>query len=232
MGNAAAMLYSIVDPLRRRPIVAQIGGFRPEEGLRSWFGGRFWLPPEMEWPRQGFEPMLPILQIVSSELPRRPSALEGTAVVQVFVAQDLPAGTVANGDHFQVVLHKDSANLAPHAPPFAYKHPRSFQIHWREGEEEGPSWEEAARFVGDSTVTAFVDSSEDAFEKYGDRYERHYGTNIGGWASYIQGVDELPGEYILQIASEEKAVWAIGDNGNLYFYRNDLGQWFMEWDCY
>ena len=34
----------------KRPVVARIGGFRPEEGVRSWFGGRFCAPEHAERP--------------------------------------------------------------------------------------------------------------------------------------------------------------------------------------
>ena len=38
---------------------------------------------------------------------------------------------------------------------------------------------------------------------------------------------------MLQIASEEKPRFMIGDNGTMYFYYDkDNKEWFMHWDCF
>lgn len=38
---------------------------------------------------------------------------------------------------------------------------------------------------------------------------------------------------MLQIASEEKSRFMIGDNGTMYFYYDkDTKEWFMHWDCF
>ncbi|MGX9292163.1 DUF7021 domain-containing protein [Bacillus sp. A015] len=41
------------------------------------------------------------------------------------------------------------------------------------------------------------------------------------------------GEFMLQIASEEKSRFMIGDNGTMYFYYDkETKEWLMHWDCF
>lgn len=91
-------LLAAVDLLRRRPSIAAIGGFRPEPGLRSWFGGHFWLPPDFARPEADGEPMLAVLQVVVAEVPVIPAGLADVAVLHVFMANALPKTNARNGD--------------------------------------------------------------------------------------------------------------------------------------
>ncbi len=37
----------------------------------------------------------------------------------------------------------------------------------------------------------------------------------------------------MQITSEEKPKFMIGDNGNIYIYKSRLDdEWYLYWDCY
>lgn len=46
-------------------------------------------------------------------------------------------------------------------------------------------------------------------------------TKTGGYPSYIQSPISLKEyQYVMQIASEDKPRFMIGDNGNLYLYRS------------
>lgn len=232
--TAADDLFKTIDRHLRTPAVAQIGGFRPEPGLKSWFGGNFWLPAGEEWPQSCGKPMLPLLQAVIDDLPVCPTALQAAKVLQVFADHDeLPLDLPAkNGDRFLVVTRGDEP-LQPIEPPFKFVMPRPFQIRWQSGAPEGPSWEEAGALalIEPGVLDEFV-QLDDCFKMYGDRYYGSSRTKVGGWATFIQGAPELPGQFLLQIASEEKPRWMIGDNGNTYFSLTPEGEWFMNWDCY
>jgi hypothetical protein len=230
--SASEQLFRSIDGHLRTPSVAEIGGFRPQPGLKSSFGGNFWLPAGEEWPQSHGKPMLPLLQVVIDELPVCPPALQAAKVLQVFADQDeLPIDLPAkNGDRFLVITRRDEP-LEPTEPPFKFAMPRPFQVRWLGGAPEGPSWEEAGAFIEPGVLDEFV-QLDDCFELYSDRYYGASSTKVGGWATYIQGVVDLPGEFIFQIASEEKPRWMIGDNGNMYFYLSRGGEWLMSWDCY
>ncbi|WP_342501081.1 DUF1963 domain-containing protein [Bacillus sp. FSL P2-0069] len=57
---------------------------------------------------------------------------------------------------------------------------------------------------------------------------------MGGYGAYIQSPPhQQQGEFMLQIASEEKPRFMIGDNGTMYFYYDqESKEWFMHWDCF
>jgi hypothetical protein len=228
--DAREGLFQIVDRHVRRPAVAQIGGFRPDAGLKSWFGGGFFLPPELPWPSSGGKPMIPLLQVVTSELPVLPPSLNDVEVLQVFVGDDLPVDTPAFGGPGFSVLTFQAAPLEPRDPPLDYASPRPFQIRWSLGKEEGPSWEDVSDLVPYELLKDFVKEA-DCFKAYYDRYAPHPTTKVGGWPSYIQGAPGIDAEFVLQVASEEKPRWMLGDNGTLYFFTNGR-EWGLHGDCY
>src|SRR5688500_15808023 len=91
--------FRALDGSLRKASVAQIGGFRPPEtSLTSWFGGHFVGAPDEAWPLNDGEPMLPLLQARTDELPYVPEQLKGVALFNVFCGPrklpiDLPAAT-------------------------------------------------------------------------------------------------------------------------------------------
>ena len=148
----------------------------------------------------------------------------------MFVAERLPVNTPVFGGSGYAVQTFRSAALEPRDPPCKYTYPRPFQIRWALGAPEGPSWEDAYGLGGHELVADFV-KEPDCFKAYYDRYAPRHATKVGGWPSYIQGAPAQQGVFVFQIDSEEKAQWMIGDNGTMYFFRDD-GQWGVHWDCY
>lgn len=222
--------YAALDASLQKASVAQIGGFRPPEtSLTSWFGGRFVGTADETWPVNEGEPMLPVLQVRTDELPHVPEALKGVALFNVFCGPrklpiDLPA---ANGDRWLIRCYKSMEGLQPLAGE-PKSHLRPFPIRWTLADREGPSWEDA---WGVTDLSAF-NELPDAIELFYDRYKRHSFTKVGGWPSYVQGpARESANDFVFQIGSEEKSNWMWGDNGNGYFYFRD-GGWLMHWDCY
>jgi len=228
--NPRETLFRTIDQHLRRPAVAQIGGFRPDPGLRSWFGGNFHLPDDVEWPKCGDRWMTPLLQVIPSELPISLPMLEDFDAVQIFVADDFPIDTPTfSSPQFTVLTHKGRP-LSLRDAPFEYAAPRPFQIRWSLGSPEGPCWEEAGCFVAHDLIRDYV-KADDCFDAYYDRYSQYHLTKVGGWPAYIQGAPSVDADFILQIASEEKPRWMIGDCGSLYFYKRE-SEWGMHGDCY
>ena len=228
----ASRLFEAVDALMRVPSVAQIGGFRPEDHLKSWFGGRFLAQPGQLWPTLDGAKAVPVIQICVPELPVTPGPLEGKEIIQIFVSQvELPIDLPATNGHGFLVRELALNNLeeAPDSPTLDY--PKAFQIKWLQGKPEGPVWEELPFHVSWELITEHVEG-EDPFREYSDRYFGHPNTKVGGWATYIQGLAQVPETYVIQVSSEPKPGFGIGDSGNMYFYISAAGEWSMSWDCY
>lgn len=228
----ASRLFEAVDPIMRTPSVAQIGGFRPEDNLKSWFGGRFLARPGDSWPTLDGSEAVPVIQICVPELPVVPEPLKDKEIIQIFGSQgqlpiDLPA---TNGDGFLVrELALNGLEGASDCPTFEFI--KSFQIKWSKGKLEGPVWGELPFHVDWELITEHVER-EDPFGEYNDRYYGHPNTKVGGWATYIQGLAQVPGNYVIQVSSEPKPGFGVGDSGNMYFYISAAGEWSMWWDCY
>lgn len=219
-----------LDRSLRKASIAQIGGFSPTQTpLTSSFGGRLVGAAHETWPLNGGEPMLPLLQVRTDELPSVPEQLSGVALFTVFAGPgelpvDLPA---PNGSGWLIRCYGSLDALRPLAGE-PKSHLRPFPIRWSLGESEGPAWEDA---WGVTDLSAF-NELEDAIDLFYDRYQNRSSTKVGGWPSYIQGAPaQTLGDFVFQIGSEEKANWMWGDNGIGYFYFRD-GEWTMRWDCY
>jgi hypothetical protein len=223
-----AAAFAALDRHVRKASIAEIGGFRPSsEPITSYFGGRFVARAGEEWPLNGGEPMIPLLQVRTDELPYRPEALEGIALFNVFIGPrelplDLPA---ANGQGWVIRTYPSLEGLSQLAPP-AEPQIRSFPVRWHLSSTDGPQWDDAWGLYDLSEFNRL----NDTVHLFYDRYDQHPHTKVGGWPAYTQssiGSDD----YVFQIGSEEKPHWMWGDNGNGYFFFRN-GQWSLSWDCY
>ncbi len=222
--------YSTVDNLLKETSMATIGGFKPESGLKSWFGGNFWLPSGDLWPEWHGLPMLPLLQIIINELTYCPPLLRDFKVLQLFMDQkELPMGFPSvNGEGFLVKTYTNEV-LFPREAPFAYDSPKPFPLRWGEGPLDAPTWEEIGNIVDDPLITRFVEADEET-TLFHDRYDCIYATKVGGWPSYAQGAPTNMGEFIFQVTSEDKAHWGVADGGALFFHKDNNGEWTLYWD--
>lgn len=191
------------------------------------------MPSDASWPQFSGTNAIPLIQIVRAEVPCCPIQLQPYDVVQVFIdPNNRPNQIASNGDGFLVNCHTDATLLRPVLCEPVFDRPKKFPIHWEKGKPEGPVWDEAADFL-DANLTSLFVNEENCFGVYSNRYFGHAHTKVGGWATYIQGPPiKSNGAFVLQVASEEKPNWMIGDNGKFYFYVDDAGNWQMHWDCY
>ena len=222
--------FEAADRKIRSASIAEIGGFRPpDDPLTSWFGGRFVASPDSPWPTSANGPMIPLVQIRISELPYVPPAFSTAALAQVFIDRaelplDLPAPA---GEGWAIRIFNELSPLVPQGTPAAADLVRAFPIRWHLSATEGPSWEDA--FDGREHEDFML--LPEAIDLFYDRYKNHSRTKVGGWPGWIQSSVDGGGEFVLQIASEEKPRWMAGDNGNLYVFHRS-GDWFLYWDCY
>ena len=226
----------------KRPVVAQIGGFRPEERVRSWFGGRFCAPEDAEWPVDGDGPMVPVLQICVPEVPGGSAFFGDSSLVQVFLnAKELPLQFPApNGTGWLLRQYRTLEALVTIRTPEAARRYREFQIRWSPAERlDYPCWEEASDYVDLTDLNDRINEHEESGESdepvdpFHAEFQSYERTKIGGYASYIQSPSSKPYEYVFQIASEEKPQFMVGDSGNLYIMRaRDEDHWYLHWDCF
>lgn len=211
--------FAELKKLERPVSIAQIGGFRPpEDPLTSWFLRGVCLPDEPEVSFDG-SPLIPLLQIRVSELPVVPPALEGIALLVVYLNHKVIPYDKAHGDGWLVREYRSLEALVPNRTPLP-KGPKALPIKWLAGKPERPDWEHA----NDLMNLDALDESESARERF-DKLPHHPGTKVGGWPSAIQGVADNADDFVLQIGSEEKARWQWGHGGAATFGRDANGQW-------
>ncbi|RAU57242.1 DUF1963 domain-containing protein [Bacillus safensis] len=215
----------------KKPTIAKIGGFRPDPAIHSWFAGHFFIDPNQGWPTDQDGAMIPILQIY---LPEVPGGMNGfnECKLQIFLNQKtLPIDITKNGEGWKLIEYASIEGLEVAETPEEVRGLKAFQIQWNENEQRDfPCWEEAWSYVDLSEVN----ESEEATNHFFNQYTNYSFTKIGGYGAYIQSPPhQQQGEFMLQIASEEKPRFMIGDNGTMYFYYDkESKEWFMHWDCF
>ncbi|USD83653.1 YwqG family protein [Bacillus safensis] len=216
----------------KTPAIAKIGGFRPDPAVHSWFAGHFFIDPNQGWPTDQDGAMIPILQIYLPEVPGGMNGFNECKMIQIFLNQkELPIDITKNGEGWKLIEYSTIEELEVVETPEEVRGLKPFQIQWNESEQRDfPCWEEAWSYV-DLTE---VNESEEATDHFFNQYTNYSFTKIGGYGAYIQSPPhQQQGEFMLQIASEEKPRFMIGDNGTMYFYYNkELKEWFMHWDCF
>lgn len=178
--------------------------------------------------------MLPLLQICLEELPYIPDVLIGTKVLTVFVSENIPVELSSNGNNWVIREYKEedvlvNKNISDHSSPI-----KPFPLKSRLIEEDYPVWDS-----GDipTEIVDELEEMEDSGEitDYYDYTECHSEHKIGGYPCYIQsGINWGEGyEFVLQIASDEKANFNVIDNGNIYLAKKRLiGDWISYCDFY
>ncbi|KIL12661.1 MULTISPECIES: DUF1963 domain-containing protein [Bacillus] len=218
--------------LGKTPVVAKIGGFLPDPTAHSWFAGHFFIHPDQGWPADQDGVMIPILQIYLPEVPGGMNGFNECKMIQIFLNQKaLPMDITKNGEGWKLIEYVDMEGLEVVETPEEVRGLKPFQIQWNQNEQEDyPCWEEAWSYVDLSEVN----ESDEATEHFFDQYTNYSFTKIGGYGAYIQSPPHHQlGKFMLQIASEEKPRFMIGDNGTMYFYYDkDTKEWSMHWDCF
>lgn len=224
--------FHALNQIGKTPVVAKIGGFRPVPTTHSWFAGHFFIDPDKGWPTDQDGAMIPILQIYLPEVPGGLNCLDDCKLIQIFLTQKaLPIDMTRNGEGWKLIEYSSIEGLEIWETPDEVKGLRPFQIHWNKAEQaDFPCWEEAWSYVDLSEVNENDEATDYFFEHYSNKSF----TKIGGYGAYIQSPPhQQSGEFILQIASEEKPRFMIGDNSTMYFYYDkETKEWFMHRDCF
>jgi hypothetical protein len=224
-------IFNEIKKIGKTPVIAQIGGFRPDDTIKSWFGGNFLFKSNMSWPKDKDGFMLPVIQVMVSEIPNGKHFFGNMRLIQVFInSKRLPTGPAKNGDGWLLIEHDSTENMITVPTPNECNKYKTFQIKWSKGgKPDYPCWEESWYYFDMDEIN----ESEELSDRFFDEFDRYTKTKIGGYASFIQSPCLGNFEYVFQISSEQKPLFMVGDNGNIYVLKSKIdGQWYMEWDCY
>jgi hypothetical protein len=240
-------LLDVLQQSRRSCSVAEIVSGRPADtGPTSCMAGGFYAKSGELWPSNDHGPMMPLIQVVLSQVPAVPDCLRGYSLLTIFLDRtDLPLdGSASNGDGWLLRLYRPEETLVPLQEPvelwagdypkdrrhFVFDKqfpPRVTRLSWWLNEADFPGWEDYG-----SLLPHYNWDFNELHPKYREVAKHEYGTKIGGWPTYIQGGGPgQGGEFVLQVASQEKPRVLFGDSGNVYVFRTGDG-WEMSWECY
>jgi hypothetical protein len=239
-------LPAVIAALRRRAIIAQVGGFRPpDDPAASWLGGVKLARTDEEWPVADAEPMQGVLQLRTSDLPWRPPAFGEVELLTLFLADQLPIDE-PNGSHWCLRTYATLDGLAPVSQPARERDPllpkdslstfKTFPLLFSEV-DDWPSNDDIPHELRAEWKAAFDDDDgNDA-----DRPSPHEGLKVAGWPYCVQGeVSWSDGgthisdvDFVLQVDSDAKVGLAFGDGGILYLgQRRSTGTWHASWQSY
>ncbi|WP_231293968.1 hypothetical protein [Bacillus safensis] len=133
----------------KTPVIAKIGGFRPDPAVHSWFAGHFFIDPNQGWPIDQDGAMIPILQIYLPEVPGGMNGFNECKLIQIFLNQNtLPIDITKNGEGWKLIEYSSIEGLEVAETPEEVRGLKAFQIQWNESEQRDfPCWEEAWSYV-------------------------------------------------------------------------------------
>jgi len=216
--------------------VLQVGGFRPTgDPMASHIGLSPLMAADQDWPMDlAGQPMQFIAQLNVQAAPWHPPALDGVALLQLFVGERfIESGSEAGTYAIRTFASLDG--LTPREQPPFRDDPWvgvGFEAQWRPVQDDHPCYDD-----GDMCLPAGM--TEFPSEAHGECVS---GTKIGGYATSLQhelqfyryepDADDvlrpspLEPKYVLQIDSEGKAGLNWVDGGIVYLGKHPVtGAW-------
>lgn len=226
-------IEEIKEALHRKAVIFQTGGFKPMNAIgESWIGCIKWKRPEDEIPVDvdGAE-MLPLAMIFTGSLEYAPKAIEGVALLNVFISPDIYDHLMDLEGYYHVEMIDSVEGLEP----CTWDNPeiKAFPLKPELIEDDCPMWDGGMDPDLEDAVIELEES--EGIDYFEDIMTKDYSMHkVGGYPAYIQSGDWQPGyELILQISSDEKAELNIVDNGSFYFFYNkEEDKWELQCDFY
>lgn len=222
---------NILTGLCRPAISGGLGGARldPTRAASSW-GGNFHALPDETPPRTpDGQPMHPLLQIRTDELPQALPALHDIALLSLWVAPDADLWDAVENTDFAVRTYPDIETLTP--LPAAGPYP-ALPLFWAETGPEPPTWDDILDHLPDTIAAGSADWFFDSSQvETANRLQAAYPIKLGGWPQWIQGAQyPADAQFCLQIDANDKGGLKLGDDGSLYLFRSRTG-WLLLADC-
>lgn len=226
-------ITQIKKALFKQATVFQTGGFRPTEELgESWIGKVLW-GKEGETIPSNFEP---ICTIFLNHLSFVPKELKQYQLLTIYM--DFDVFNHLHIDHlvsfFKINCYTNLVELQKINVQSTMIKP--FPLNPLFVDNDTPSWEDSNSIDPEIEDEILRLESEEGMEYYEDIVEEIYSTHkVGGYPSFVQSGVSYGEDYpfVLQISSDEKALFNIVDNGSFYFFYNQEKQdWIVYCDFY
>ncbi|MFC4477394.1 DUF1963 domain-containing protein [Flavobacterium chungangensis] len=222
--------------LSKKATTFQSGGFKPTNSIsESWIGRVYLYLENEEIPLDNNgEEMFPLFQLCFDHLPFVPDILKATKIITIFISKDFPMDLTSNGNNWILREYKDTSEIIIKDLKNEKSHIKPFPLSQNLLEEDYPVWEDPE--IPDDISDKILELEDSGIiDSYYEMVENNTCHKIGGYANYRQsgiyfGEDF---EFVLQIASDEKAHLNIVDSGNFYFAKNrKTGEWMYYIDFY
>ncbi|MFQ9626728.1 MAG: DUF1963 domain-containing protein [Enterococcus avium] len=230
-------IEEIKQVLGKKAISFSVGGFRPSfDASESWIGKVDLFHEEEDIPldNEGL-PMIPLMQLHLNNLLFVPASLEGVKLLTIFVSQNLPFDITSNGSNWVVREYQELSTIQKKEFP-TYSDPlKPFPIKPTVIAEDFPIWDDSYNIPMTISNEILHLEREGVIEDYFETFDVHYEHKLSGYPTYCQsGIDFGEGfEFVLQIMSDEKVGFSIGDGGILFLAKNkETSEWRLYWDCY
>ncbi|MCU4156585.1 DUF1963 domain-containing protein [Carboxylicivirga sp. A043] len=192
--------------------------------LTSMTGGVFWGKNDEAWPLFNSKPLIPILSILTSELPFRTPHFDNIELINVFAYEE---GAPIDEKEGSVVIrtYTDLKELKPLEMPDELMKP-CFKLNWRKVVDY-PNGYQLELNLDEGEYRKYLDNNSYLM----DEFPNHHGIKIGGWPylvqeTYFLQMDEP--DFAFQFDSNE--VFMFCDSGLGYFLINDKNGWHSHWD--
>ena len=192
--------------------------------LTSMTGGNFWGQKDEIWPIFDSKPMIPIISILTSELPFKSTHFNNIELINVFAYEE---GAPIDEQEGSVVIrtYSDIKGLVPLDKPKDLTKP-CFRIKWKKAIDY-PNGYQLEQSLDKEEYQRYLDNNS----KLMDIYPNHHGVKVGGWPYLIQEtyflkLDEP--DFVFQFDSND--VFMFCDSGLGYFLKNEKNGWHSHWD--
>lgn len=187
----------------------------------SGYGGVFWGRSDEKWPTSNGEALLPVLSVRVDELPYYPVHLEGIALINLFVHEEMMLGGATDEEVIRVYKTLDGLQplkaLKSEQVPF-------FQIDWELREDYPGPGDIASIWVDEFAAYDEFDALKDEAKA---KIPHHYGTKVGGWPNHLQDniISDDDEPFVLQL--DETSIYSFLDGGMGYLVIQDGDFWIL-----
>lgn len=233
---AELSIEDIKTKLRKKATCFKTGGIRPTNALgESWIGKVGWQLSDETWPEdENGNKMIPLATIFLEGLDYVPDALKNIKLITIYLDGKW-RNSLVHTDHFNknFIIKTYESLTGIVSCNYTSEIIKSFPLVPYTISNDFPMWDD----VDEDMIEIICQMEKDSgIEYYNDIFEENdINHKIGGHPSVIQGgLGYNDGfEYVLQIASDEKANFNIIDGGNFYFgYNSQTEEWDVRCDFY
>ncbi len=214
-----------IKSLEKDCLVAKQIEYKKEKPLlTSMTGGIFWGLKDENWPFFNSKPLIPLISILTNELPLRARHFDDIKLINVFAYEG--GAPISEGEGSIVIrTYSNTDELVPLDMPNELTKP-CFKIKW-EKSKDYPNGYQLEQSLSESEYQMYLDNNS----KLTDKYPNHFGIKIGGWPYLIQETYFLQFDYpdfAFQFDSNE--VFMFCDSGVGYFMNTEDNEWSSHWD--